>query len=132
MKKSPTEMMVDRQRDIQRTDGNEDSPIVSEDGLIIDAGGGVIVRSQNIDSLRKNGIVFWLMADEHTIVDRIKDGMQRPSLSGSKSFVDEVAEILAERTPKYQAAADHTIDTVKNTPAQAAEAIAEIFLAKKG
>jgi len=104
----------------------------SEDGLIIDAGGGVIVRSQNIDSLRKNGIVFWLMADERTIVDRIKDDMQRPSLSGSKSFVDEVAEILAERTPKYQAAADHTIDTVKNSADEAAAAIAEIFLALKG
>jgi len=66
----------------------------SEDGLIIDAGGGVIVRSQNIDSLRKNGIVFWLMADERTIVDRIKDDMQRPSLSGSKSFVDDSPSAL--------------------------------------
>ena len=101
----------------------------SEDGLIIDAGGGVIVRPQNIESLRKNGIVFWLTADEATIVERIGDDTQRPSLSDSKSFVEEVAEILAEREPKYRAAADHTIDTVKDTAEQAAEMIAEIFLA---
>lgn len=100
----------------------------SEDGLIIDAGGGVIVRAENIESLKKNGIIFWLVADERTIVERIKDDSQRPSLSGSKSFVDEVAEILAERTPKYEAAADYTIDTGRNTAEQAAVAIAEIVL----
>lgn len=102
----------------------------TEDGLIIDAGGGVIVRSENIEYLKKNGIVFWLVADEHTIVDRIKDDTQRPSLSGSKNFVDEVTEILAERTPKYRAAADHTIDTVKNSAEEAASAIADIFLGR--
>lgn len=102
-----------------------------EDGLIIDAGGGVIVRPQNIESLKKNGVVFWLVADEQTIVERIKDDTQRPSLSGSKNFVDEIAEILAERAPKYKAAADHTIDTAKNTPDEAAEKIFEIFLKKE-
>ncbi len=85
----------------------------SDDELVIDAGGGVIVRPQNIESLKKNGIIFWLVADEETIVERIKDGTQRPSLSGSKTFVEEVAEILAERQPKYKAAANHTIDTAK-------------------
>jgi shikimate kinase len=103
----------------------------AEDGLIIDAGGGVIVRPQNIDSLKKNGIVFWLVADEQTIVERIKDDTQRPSLSGAKSFVAEIAEILAERTPKYKAAADHTIDTARSTPHEAAAAIADIFLGQK-
>lgn len=100
----------------------------SEDGLIIDTGGGVIVRPRNVESLKKNGIVFWLVADEETIVERIEDGTQRPSLSGSKSFVDEVAEILAERAPKYEAAADHTIDTARNTAEEAARTIADIFL----
>jgi shikimate kinase len=91
-------------------------------------GGGLIVKPENIESLKKNGIIFWLVADEQTIVDRIKDGTQRPSLSGSKSFVDEVAEILAERTPKYRAAADRTIDTAQNAAEEAAAAIAEIML----
>lgn len=101
------------------------------DDLIIDAGGGVIVRPQNIESLKKNGIIFWLAADEETIVERIKDGTQRPSLSGSKSFVEEVAEILAERKPKYEAAANHTIDTAKNSPQQAAAKITKIFAASR-
>ena len=95
----------------------------NDDGLIIDAGGGVIVRERNIENLRKNGTVFWLVTDERTIVERIRNDTQRPSLSGSKSFVDEVSEILAERNPRYRAAADHIIDTVKNSPEETAEAI---------
>jgi shikimate kinase len=102
-----------------------------DDELIIDAGGGVIVRPQNIESLKQNGIVFWLIADVETIVERIKDGTERPSLSGSKSFVDEVAEILEEREPKYKAAADHTIDTANNPPQEAAQTIADIFAASR-
>ncbi|GAB4341719.1 MAG: shikimate kinase [Candidatus Abyssubacteria bacterium] len=99
----------------------------SRDGLIIDAGGGVIVREQNIQNLKKNGIVFWLVADEQTIVDRIKGDDQRPSLSGSKSFLDEVFEILTLRTPMYRAAADHTIDTAVTSVEDAVDVIAEIF-----
>jgi len=100
----------------------------SMDNLVVDAGGGVIVRPRNIESLRKNGIVFWLTADKNTIADRIRHGDQRPSLSGNKSFVEEIAEILAERPPKYQAAADHIIDTASKTIDEAVEAIAKIFL----
>jgi shikimate kinase len=100
----------------------------NDDGLIIDAGGGVIVRQQNVDNLKNNGMVFWLVADEQTIVERIKDGTERPSLSASKSFVDEVSEILTERNPKYRAAADHIVDTAQNGADQAAEIIASLFL----
>jgi len=99
-----------------------------EDGLIVDAGGGVIVRPKNIESLKKNGLIFWLVADEETIVGRIKDDSGRPSLSGAKSFLEEVSEILAERAPRYKAAADHIIDTARQSAAAAAGSIAEIFL----
>ncbi len=102
-----------------------------EDGLIIDAGGGLILRPQNIERLKKNGILFWLVADESTIVNRIRQDDQRPSLTGSKDFIEEVSEILAERTPKYRAAADHIIDTESKGADEAADAIADIFLALK-
>ncbi len=102
------------------------------DGLIIDTGGGVIGRPQNVRSLKKNGIVFWLVADEETIVSRIEHDDQRPSLSGSKSFLEEISEILAERAPKYRAAADHIIDTAANSVDKAVEAIIKIFSEAKG
>ena len=85
--------------------------LASRDRLVIDTGGGAILRAQNVEALKKNGAVFWLTASVETIVKRIGGGNQRPSLTGTKSFVDEIQEVLQERTPKYQAAADHIIAT---------------------
>jgi shikimate kinase len=87
------------------------SEIASRDQLVIDAGGGAILRAQNVEALKKNGTVFWLTASVETIVKRIGSDNQRPSLTGTKSFVDEIQDVLQERTPKYQAAADHIIVT---------------------
>ncbi len=98
-----------------------------EDNIVIDAGGGIIAREQNVESLKKKGVIFWLVADEKTIVGRIMQDHLRPSLSGTKSFVEEVSEILAERIPKYQAAADHLINTAALTPEEAVDTIVRIF-----
>ena len=85
--------------------------LASRDHLVIDTGGGAILRQQNVEALKKNGTVFWLTASVETIVKRIGGDNQRPSLTGTKSFVDEIQEVLQERTSKYQAAADHIIVT---------------------
>ena len=85
--------------------------LADRDQLVIDTGGGAILRTQNIESLKKNGTVFWLTASVETIANRIGSDNQRPSLTGTKSFVDEIHEVLQERVPKYQAAADHVIAT---------------------
>jgi shikimate kinase len=85
--------------------------IASRDQLVIDTGGGAILRAQNVEVLKKNGTVFWLMASVETIAERIGGDNQRPSLTGTKSFVDEIQDVLRERTPKYRAAADHSIAT---------------------
>jgi len=85
--------------------------LADRDQLVIDTGGGAIIRTQNIEALKKNGTVFWLTASVETIVKRIGSDNQRPSLTGTKSFVDEIQEVLQERMPIYQAAADHVIAT---------------------
>lgn len=85
--------------------------LASRDKLVIDTGGGAILRTQNVEALKKNGTVFWLTASVETIGKRIGGDDQRPSLTGAKSFVDEIQDVLRERTPNYQAAADYTIAT---------------------
>ena len=85
--------------------------LADRDQLVIDTGGGAILRPQNVEALMKNGTVFWLEASVGTITKRIGRDTQRPSLTGTKSFVDEIQDVLRERTPKYQAAADHVIRT---------------------
>ncbi len=85
--------------------------LADHDQLVIDTGGGAILRTHNVEALKKNGTVFWLEASVETITKRIGRDTQRPSLTGTKSFVDEIQDVLQERTPKYQAAADHVIRT---------------------
>ena len=85
--------------------------LASRDQLVIDTGGGAILRAQNVEALKKNSTVFWLTASVETIAKRIGGDNQRPSLTGTKSFVEEIQDVLRERTPKYQAVADHSIAT---------------------
>lgn len=85
--------------------------LAGRDGIVIDTGGGAILRSHNVEGLKRTGKLFWLTASVETIAERIGSDTQRPSLSGTKSFVDEIQDVLRERTPKYQAAADDVIET---------------------
>ena len=93
------------------------------DRLVIDTGGGAILRTQNVEALKKSGTLFWLTASVETITKRIGRDNQRPSLTGSKSFVDEIQDVLRERTPKYQAASDHVITTDDRSIKQLVEII---------
>jgi shikimate kinase len=95
----------------------------SKDRLIIDTGGGAILRPQNVEVLKTNGRLFWLTAEIPTIRARIGRDTQRPSLTGTKSFIEEIAEVLEERCPKYQAASDHVIPTDNQSVAQVADTI---------
>ncbi|HPD60390.1 MAG TPA: shikimate kinase [Thermodesulfobacteriota bacterium] len=95
----------------------------NKDKTIIDAGGGVVVRPKNIERLRQNGVIIWLKAKPETIVSRIKEDTNRPSLTGKKSFLEEVQEVLTERTPRYQSAAHVAIDTDDLSPTEVVEKI---------
>ncbi len=95
----------------------------SQDGLVIDTGGGAILKDENVVALKANSVIFWLTAEVSTIASRIGGDTQRPSLTGTKTFVEEIEEILKERTPKYQAAADHVIPTDDSSPEQVAKSV---------
>ena len=100
--------------------------LAKADNIIIDSGGGVIERPENIDTLRVNSRIVWLKASVGVIVSRIQGDTERPSLTGGKSFTEEVAEVLERRTPKYKNAAHYEIDTDHLTPEQVADRIIEI------
>lgn len=97
--------------------------LAGRDQVIIDTGGGAILRPENVDALRKNGRLYWLTASVETISRRIGHDTQRPSLTDGKSFIEEIRDVLAERMPTYQAAADRTIATEGLTVNQVAESI---------
>ena len=114
---------------------NIESEVVKEvskkDNWIIDTGGGVVLRRINVEDLKRNGILILLKADIKTIINRIKHDKERPSLTGKKSFTEEVEEVLRQRSKKYEEAADYIIDTTRITVDEVTYRIIS-FLTKKG
>lgn len=96
-------------------------------GIIIDTGGGVILREENIRNLRENGIMFLLTAGINTIKNRIKDDKDRPPLTDSKSATDEIEIVLKQREDKYNKAADNIIKTDYLSVEEVANRISKIF-----
>ena len=101
--------------------------MAQHDNIIVDCGGGVIERDENIKALETNGRIFWLKASVGVIVDRIADGTERPALTEGKTFTEEIAEVLERRTPLYAAAGRHEIDTDAESPEQVADRIIQIL-----
>jgi shikimate kinase len=101
--------------------------LASRNDVVIDTGGGAILHPQNVASLKTNGVLVWLTAEAETIRSRIGEDTQRPSLTGTKSFTEEIEEVMQERRPKYQAAADHIIVTDNRSLGDVAGAIVALI-----
>ncbi|OGP92532.1 MAG: hypothetical protein A2156_08640 [Deltaproteobacteria bacterium RBG_16_48_10] len=84
------------------------------DGLIIAPGGGAVLDTENIEMLRKNGLIIWLKADRQALVRRMnqdpRTSAQRPTLTG-KGTMEELGEVMAHRDPIYEKAAEVQVDT---------------------
>ncbi len=101
--------------------------LAGKDRCIIDTGGGVIERPENIEVLGRQGLIFWLRASVEVIVGRIKGGTERPALVAGKTFTQEVAEVLERRTPMYADACQHAVDTDHLSPDQVADRIVSLW-----
>jgi shikimate kinase len=99
------------------------------ENVVVDAGGGVVIREENMPNLKSSGIVICLTADEETIMKQTKKYKHRPLLN-VEDPKRKIRELLAKRAPFY-AKADHTIDTGKLTVRQVVDEIIEIIGAKK-
>ena len=90
-------------------------------GLVLATGGGVVLDPNNVAALRENGILIWLTADPVAIQDRLSQDQprdaNRPSLTGGDT-IREVAAVVEERAPLYQAAAQISIDTTHRSVGQ--------------
>ncbi len=86
------------------------------DGLIIDAGGGVVVdvdesgreifSQRKVALLKKKGLLLWLKGDIPRLAARVAGDDNRPALSARHS----AEEIMRRRLPFYERAADRVID----------------------
>lgn len=95
------------------------------ENVVIDAGGGAVIREKNIETLKSHGIAICLTADEETIIRRTQKYKHRPLLN-VEDPKRKIKNLLAKRAPFY-AKADHVIDTGKLTINQVVDRILEII-----
>jgi shikimate kinase len=97
------------------------------DNVVLDTGGGVILRPANVELLKKNSVVIWLTAEVPTILARIGTDTNRPALVAGKTFIEEIEEVLTVRTPLYRAAADCEISTDILSPEEITDKIIAVL-----
>lgn len=89
---------------------------------IVSCGGGVVMREENADHMKKNGRVVLLTASPETIYERVKDSDERPILNNNMS-VDFISGLMDKRRTRYEAVADVTIGTDGKNATQICEEI---------
>ena len=96
------------------------------DNLVIATGGGVVMDKENVKNLKENGWIVWLKGESEVLKARMdneqKSGKIRPSLTGADPL-EEIKQVLEERTPLYEQAANLVVDTTSFSLMEAASSI---------
>ena len=102
--------------------------LTKRDAIVLSLGGGIILCRENREMLATFEHVVWLTADVETIHQRVTTDDQsttrRPNLTiaGGRQ---EIADVLAERSPVYRECATLQVDTVDKSPEVVAREILE-------
>ena len=90
-------------------------------GLIVAAGGGVVLDPDNLRDFQHSGLVVCLTAEPAVILRRVTAATHRPLLEGGDKE-QKLLALLAARQPLY-ARLPHRIDTSDLTPAAVADRV---------
>lgn len=108
--------------------------LTKKKSAIIATGGGVVLDQENVNLLKQTGVIIWLNAPVRDIIDRLNKDAQskaiRPQFT-TGNIAEETAEVMKQRLPLYEGAADYIVDTRGKKAVQVAEEIYQ-YLRKSG
>ena len=108
--------------------------VTQKEDSVIATGGGVVLDQENVNLLKQAGMIVWINAPIQDIVERLKKDAQnaaiRPQFT-SANVAQETVDMMKERLPLYEAAADYIVDTAGKNAKQVAEEIYQ-YLRKSG
>jgi len=119
---------------IFETEGEEyfrqkESQIISTisrwDNYVVSTGGGAILKEENLNALKSNGIVICLWARPEIILKRASKENTRPLLKG-ENRKEKIKELLEIRQPYYERA-DLKIKTSNLSSEEVAEKILRVL-----
>tara|TARA_A100001037_G_scaffold306704_1_gene354321 strand:- start:5440 stop:5934 length:495 start_codon:yes stop_codon:yes gene_type:complete len=82
---------------------------------VISCGGGIILKEENRNLIRRNGTTILLTASIRELTNRLKYSNKRPLLA-QNSPEDSLSELWSKRKDHYSSTADITIETDGKTP----------------
>jgi shikimate kinase len=89
---------------------------------IVVTGGGIVLREENIEILKRMGVIVWLDGDEETLFGRASQKGDRPLLR-TKNPRETFSRILRARRPVYAKIANIRVDISMLTDEEVAVAI---------
>jgi shikimate kinase len=98
------------------------SEVAAKDQLVISCGGGAIFHYDNLNKLKKNGVIVYLRAPLEVLIERLKDTSDRPLLKSPQPHL-EVKKLFEARRDGYEKAADLVVDTAELSPEEVADLI---------
>lgn len=83
----------------------------SEGSSVVSTGGGVVCRMENMEAMKKNGVVIYLKVSSTIAMKRLKDDSLRPLLQEGDMVTKKIKweRLLKERQRNYSKS-DHTVD----------------------
>lgn len=98
--------------------------ISRKSNLVIATGGGVVLRKQNIENLRQNGIIINLTADFEKIYNNLIKSNNRPLIKEKTKL--EIKQIFEERKEFYKDC-DFIMDLTDMSPWYSAKEISRLY-----
>ena len=84
--------------------------VCSRKGMLVSCGGGVPLREENVEWMRRSGKIVLLTAEPQTILERVKDSTVRPLLNGHMD-APYIEGLMERRREYYEEAADYIVST---------------------
>ena len=106
--------------------------VAKEDNCVISTGGGLVLKPENNEMLKRNGRIFFLRASFETLLARVRADESRPLLKDTGKTAEKLGELMEWRTPVYEHVADHIVDTDGRTAEDVAQDVLKIFLGDQG
>lgn len=104
-------------RDLERGLGEE---LSADKNAVISTGGGFVLREENAEALKKNGVLIFLNASVSTLLSRVT-AEDRPLLKGGAE--KKLKELIPLRYPVYERVSSFVVDTDGKTAEEVADEI---------
>ena len=107
----------------RKRESNIIDELTQKKNIILATGGGAILKSENRNHLISRGKVFYLKSNLDTLIQRTSKDKNRPLLHADEPVEITLQNLLNERGPLYEEAADFTIETANNSIHKVIQAI---------